>query len=123
MPRLVIRQGEGTGRDHVLGAGECVVGREPGVHFLLDDTLCSRRHFRVVQDGGLYFVEDLGSTNGTLLNGRRAKRERLGDGDRIRAGGTELEFVQKDLFGGVASARLPDPVAAPAPSRRRKHVR
>jgi pSer/pThr/pTyr-binding forkhead associated (FHA) protein len=123
MPRLVIRQGEGTGRDHALGAGECVVGREPGVHFLLDDTLCSRRHFRVVQEGGLYFVEDLGSTNGTLLNGRKAKRERLSDGDRIRAGGTEMEFVQKDLFGGVAPARPPAQGASPSLSRRRRHLR
>lgn len=115
MPRLLIRKGEGVGRDHILGAGECVVGRDPGAHFVLDDSLTSRRHFRVVAEGGLYFVEDLGSTNGTRLNGRRVARERLGDGDRILVGGTELEFVQKDLFGGVASR-------SQAPVRRRRRA-
>ncbi len=116
MPRLLIRKGDGVGRDHALGAGECVVGRDPGVHFVIEDGLASRRHFRIVAQGGLYFVEDLDSTNGTRLNGRRIQRERLGDGDKIQVGSTELQFVQKDLFGGVAPA-------APVPARRRRHLR
>lgn len=97
LPRLLVKTGVAAGRDHALG-GECVVGRHPQVDFVLDDHLVSRRHFRLVQRGFAWEVEDLGSTNGTLLNGKRVRRARLQDGDRIRAGETELVFVQKDLL-------------------------
>lgn len=110
MPRLVIKQGNGIGRDHALGAAACIVGRDASAQFVLEDTLVSRRHFQVVQEGGAWFVEDLGSTNGTMLNGSRAKRARLADGDTIKAGSTTLTFVQKDILGGPA---------APVPARRR----
>jgi predicted component of type VI protein secretion system len=108
MPRLVIRKGEGVGKDHALG-GECVVGRQTGCTFVLEDTLASRRHFRVLQEGGAWWVEDLGSTNGTIVNGRKLSgRHRLSDGDVLSAGNTELLFVQKDLLGAAG---------APAPAR------
>ncbi len=110
MPRLVIRKGEGAGRDHAL-SGPCVVGRQDTAHFVLGDGLASRHHFRVVNEAGAWFVEDLGSTNGTLLNGRRVKREPLRDGDRVVAGSTELEFVQKDLLQATAAPR---PAVVPA---------
>lgn len=132
MPRLVIKQGPGVGRDHALGGGECIVGRGESVTFVLDDNLASRRHFKIVAESGAWYVEDLGSTNGTLVNGSRAQRQRLADGDLIRAGNTQLTFVQKDVFGGVAKAAkaakaAPPPASkppgAPPPSRRKKHLR
>lgn len=107
MPRLVVRQGEGIGRDQPLGVGACVVGRGPGVDFTIDDTSMSRQHFRVVGTAGTWMLEDLVSTNGTFLNGRRARRAPLKDGDTIRAGGTELRYVQKDM---LASSGLKAPV-------------
>ena len=112
MPRLVIKEGPGVGRDHMLGPVACTVGRDAGADFVLEDTSVFRKHFRVVLDGSAYFVEDLGSTNGTLVNGRKAKRIRLSDGDLIHVGETRLTFVQKDLL-----------KKAPAPVRRRKHIR
>jgi len=112
MPRLAIKEGPGVGRDHMLGPAACVVGRDAGADFVLEDGSVSRKHFRVVQDGGAYFVEDLGSTNGTVVNGRKSKRARLSDGDLIHVGATRLAFVQKDLL-----------KQAPAPTRRRKHIR
>lgn len=115
MPRLVIRQGEGVGRDQHLGVGPCVVGRGPGVDFTLDDNAMSRQHFQVVGQAGIWVLEDLGSTNGTYLNGQRARRAALKDGDAIRAGGTELRFVQKDMLAGTPSA-----LKAPVPRRRRR---
>ncbi|MDJ0521211.1 MAG: FHA domain-containing protein [Planctomycetota bacterium] len=129
MPRLVIKQGPGVGRDHALGAGECVVGRDAGATFTLEDNLASRRHFKVVAEAGAWYVEDLGSTNGTLVNGQRAQRQRLGDGDVIQAGNTRLTFVQKDMLGGggapakAAPAPAPKVKGPPPPVRRKRHIR
>lgn len=133
MPRLVIKRGAGVGRDHTLGATECVVGRDPNADFVLDDASASRRHFRVYPDQGLYFMQDLGSTNGTRVNGRRAQTFQLADGDRIQAGASEVTFVQKDPFAGApAKPRVighdkpaPTPsrkagIQAPVPRRRRR---
>ena len=126
MPRLVIRKGEGEGTDHAL-SGTCIVGRHSSANFVLGDQLVSRNHFRLVNEGGAWYVEDLGSTNGTIINGRRSKKTQLADGDVIVAGTTELQFVQKDLLGGApvrpvvpgAPAAMPAPpaaVAAPPPA-------
>ena len=128
MPRLVIKKGPGVGRDHALGGGECVVGRDESVTFVLDDHLASRRHFKVVTEAGAWFIEDLGSTNGTLVNSQRAMRQRLKDGDTIRAGNTLLTFVQKDMLGGMGVPKqireeTPKPKGPAAPVRRRKHLR
>lgn len=124
MPRLVIRKGVTAGRDHALG-GECIVGRDPSVTFVLDDQGVSRRHFRVFLQGGAWLMEDLGSTNGTLVNGRRSARQPLVDGDVIRAGSTELLFVRKDLLDGgpgaaASSKRAREPGATPVSRRRRR---
>ena len=138
MPRLVIKKGEGVGRDKVLSGGECVIGRGPDADFTIEDNLASRRHFRVMQEEGVYWVEDLGSTNGTLVNGRRTQRVQLMDGDQIQAGSTEVSFVQKDLLGMAGTKAKQPPVikkgqvppkatppkeappkAAPTPARRK----
>lgn len=116
MPRLVIKQGEGVGRDKVLSGGACIVGRDAATDFPLGDNLSSRQHFKVFQEQGAYWVEDLGSTNGTIVNGRRVARAQLMDGDLIVAGTTHLLFVQKDLLsGGRPPVRKP-PVARDAPA-------
>jgi len=116
MPRLQIKEGPGIGRDHALGAGECIIGRDAGADFVLPDSLVSRRHLRIFQEAGAWQAQDLGSTNGMLVNGRRTQRFRLSDGDVIRVGSTSLLFVQKDLLG--ESGAPPVPIR-----RRRRHLR
>lgn len=119
MPRLVIREGATVGRDHALG-GPCVLGRHPGADFVLDDDLASRRHARVRLEDGVWVLEDLDSTNGTRVNGRAIHRQPLVDGDRIRVGGTELVFVQKDLLSSPGRAADRRPKTGEAPRRRRR---
>jgi hypothetical protein len=67
--------------------------RECEIH--LSDPNVSRRHAEIRSDGGFYAIDDLGSTNGTELNGQRIKHARLSDGDVIAIGQTELTFVRE----------------------------
>lgn len=76
-------------------SGRVVVGRSRECDVQVDDANASRRHCEIVQDGGdTWEVVDLGSTNGTELNGRRVARAPLADGDRIRIGETEIVFAR-----------------------------
>ncbi len=59
------------------------IGRDPENVIVLDHTAISRFHCRISSENGQYFVRDLGSTNGTYLNGRRVNNERLSPGDEL----------------------------------------
>jgi pSer/pThr/pTyr-binding forkhead associated (FHA) protein len=74
-------------------AGELTIGRAGGCTIALpDDTFVSQIHARVFERDGEPWVEDLGSTNGTLLNGKPlSEAQRLRRGDRVQIGSTLLE--------------------------------
>src|SRR4051794_13670217 len=84
------------GRRVVLGVRGATLGRSRDCEVVVDDANVSRRHAAVVPAAGSthgWAVEDLGSTNGTKLNGRRvAEPTPLEPGDRIEVGTTELRF-------------------------------
>ncbi len=74
-----------------LPFGETIVGRDVGCTLRLNDPSVSRRHLRVIRRASEVFVEDLGSSNGTLINGRAlAAPIRVVEGDRIALGTREL---------------------------------
>jgi pSer/pThr/pTyr-binding forkhead associated (FHA) protein len=80
------------GREFLV-SGEAVIGRGPGCAVVLPDDYASARHARVFERRGRVWVEDLGSTNGTVLNGRRVTRPAmLRSGDRLQIGRTMLAF-------------------------------
>ena len=85
---------DGPGTRHQLTTGRNVIGRGTEADIRLPDTGVSRKHVDVVLDGGTATVEDLGSTNGTLVNGRRVSRLALADGDVIRIGHSVLVYRQ-----------------------------
>ena len=68
------------------------IGRSRECDVQLADTNVSRRHAEVTRDGDEWWITDLGSTNGTEVNGRRVDSARLEDGDVIRIGATGLAF-------------------------------
>ena len=73
--------------------GETIVGRHVSCALRFDDSAVSRKHVRFVRTGNDVFAEDLGSTNGTMLNGKLLlERTRLADGDAIEVGGYCLEL-------------------------------
>ncbi|MGZ4507116.1 MAG: FhaA domain-containing protein [Blastococcus sp.] len=85
---------DGPGTRHELTTGRNVIGRGTEADIRLPDTGVSRKHVDVVLEGGVATVEDLGSTNGTLVNGRRISRQALADGDVIRIGHSVLVYRQ-----------------------------
>jgi len=76
-------------------AAELLLGRaEPGCARLADDAELSRRHARLSRVGDELVIEDLGSRNGTWVNGLRVERHELAPGDRVRVGVTTFELVR-----------------------------
>jgi pSer/pThr/pTyr-binding forkhead associated (FHA) protein len=80
------------GAKHELDGGPVTIGRSKDCDIQLADPNVSRRHAEVRQEGAAYWVVDLGSTNGLEVNGRRQKRAKLRQGDKITLGSTELVF-------------------------------
>jgi hypothetical protein len=80
------------GTRHELDSGKAVIGRSKDCDIQLPDPNVSRRHAEVRQEGAAYWIVDLDSTNGMEVNGRRQKRAKLRQGDRITLGSTELVF-------------------------------
>jgi hypothetical protein len=72
--------------------GRALLGRSKECDVRISDPNVSRRHAEVRQEGSAYWIVDLDSTNGVVVNGRRHKRAKLGDGDRITLGSTEIVF-------------------------------
>jgi hypothetical protein len=81
-----------NGTRHELDQRQVVIGRSKECDIQLPDPNVSRRHAEVRQEGAAYWVVDLDSTNGMEVNGRRQKRAKLRQGDRIVLGSTELVF-------------------------------
>jgi hypothetical protein len=80
------------GTRHELDGARATIGRSKDCDIQVPDPNVSRRHAEVRQEGAAYWVVDLGSTNGMEVNGRRQKRAKLRQGDRITLGSTELVF-------------------------------
>ena len=95
---LTVLRGESVGAFYVIEQHQTVIGREPEIGFSIEDERLSRRHACIVRAGACYFIEDLGSTNGTFVDGKRVrKRHALEDGCRIFLGSsTVLHFRMHD---------------------------
>jgi two-component system cell cycle response regulator len=97
---LVFVEGEAVLGLTVALAEEIVLGRDPACAVTLPSDDVSRRHARVAPEDGGHVVADLGSTNGTWVNGREVERHRLAGGDRIQVGSFVAAYVaQGDAAG------------------------
>lgn len=81
-----------TSRTWPISKEAVVIGRLDGCDVVIADPGVSRRHAEVRREGDEWVIVDLGSTNGTEINGKRLNRHRLQPGDRIVLGDTTLEF-------------------------------
>ena len=99
---LVVLQGsESEIGTHVMLDKPVTIGRDPKTELPLQDEGISRRHCRIAFDKekGAFFIEDLNSTNGTLLNGKRLQAtKKLEAGDRIYLGACVVKFTYSDAL-------------------------
>ena len=90
---LIVLSGPRLGTRSVLGEKAVEIGRSPACHLQLDSDSVSRRHARIEWNDQSHHLFDLGSTNGTFLNGDRVKEGVLKDGDRVGIGKLQLKYV------------------------------
>ncbi|MDF1562972.1 MAG: FHA domain-containing protein [Deltaproteobacteria bacterium] len=127
---LKVTAGPGAGQSLSFDQAEVTFGRTSDNDVVLYDPNVSRRHFHIVQSGGGYLLEDLGSSNGTQVNGHGVQSHPLSSGDQISAGDAVFVFqeagarrsappARRSRGGGEAPAPAPRGGAAPAAPRSR----
>ncbi|HEX8793037.1 MAG TPA: FHA domain-containing protein [Polyangiaceae bacterium] len=75
---------------------QILVGRSSDLDMVLVEDMVSRKHARIAMQGDQIWIEDLGSTNGTFVNGEKIKRARLKEGDRVLIGTSILKLIAGD---------------------------
>jgi pSer/pThr/pTyr-binding forkhead associated (FHA) protein len=93
LPQLVVVAGDrNLGTRYQLDE-DMMIGRASSSAIVVDDTYASEQHARLFAGSGGFYVEDVGSTNGTYVNGRKISYPfELREGDRVKIGKTVLEF-------------------------------
>ncbi len=101
---------------------EYVIGRSAGADVVVDDRGCSGRHALIVSLGNQFFIRDLGSSNGTAVNGEAVQEAPITAGDRITIGGTTiavdaeaLNTVDDDILLARTMHKIPIPQPQPPP--------
>jgi pSer/pThr/pTyr-binding forkhead associated (FHA) protein len=88
---------------------EILIGRGSDLDMVLVEDMVSRRHARITSYGGDIFIEDMGSTNGTFVNGEKISKVRLKEGDRILVGTSIIKLVANDTsYDTEQVAELPE---------------
>ena len=109
---LHIIGGNDRGKQFELNKPEMRIGRGTDQDVVLADIAVSRRHVTVLMDGQRFRLKDLGSGNGSLVNGQRVDTVILNDGDQIEIGNTLMRF---DHAASRPNAPAPAPAPTPAP--------
>lgn len=105
---FLVIAGEGIGRFIKLDRDEFIIGREPGfADIVFRDDAISKQHAKVRLRNGLVEIEDLGSSNGTFVDGKEVERATLKDGSRVLLGrSTVLTLTFQDRIGEQFQQRM-----------------
>ncbi len=130
--RLIIVAGPDLGLEWAFKSREIIIGRDEDCQLVMSDIAVSRRHARIGLDGEHFTLTDLGSGNGTFLNGVRIQEEQLSAGDEIIIGERTLRFVELNEAPATSAAQpvqpglqppavndVPQPGERPRPAGRR----
>src|SRR5580658_6852455 len=85
---------------------QIIVGRSSDLDMVLVEDMVSRKHARIAMQSDQIWIEDLGSTNGTFVNGEKIKRARLKEGDRVLIGTSILKLIAGDGSNDSADAKV-----------------
>jgi hypothetical protein len=85
---------------------QIVIGRSSELDMVLVEDMVSRKHAKIVVTSGKVTIEDLGSTNGTFVNGEKIKQARLKEGDRILIGTSILKLVVSTKVAEITDAQI-----------------
>ncbi|MEX0613523.1 MAG: ATP-binding protein [Pirellulales bacterium] len=102
MPSLFVIQGRDQGSRFRLDDARVMIGRGTSNAVQLHDTEISREHAELHRSGNVFVIRDLGSSNGTFVNGQQVKEQELASGDQLQLGRTLL------LYTGVTEGRVED---------------
>ncbi len=97
---LLVMRGPNAGSTFRLDNDLTTAGRHPDSDIFLDDVTVSRRHVEFYRENGRFTVRDVGSLNGTYVNGSRIEETELAGGDEVQIGKFRLQFLTSpDLWG------------------------
>jgi len=121
--QLTMRSGPNPGTVYALDTDQISIGRDSTNEITVNDAEVSRRHSRLTFQGGKYVLEDMGSTNGTYVNGQRLTGPRVLKSGEVISLGEQIVFVYEavdsDPGATMVSSRNvagpPRPVATPPP--------
>jgi pSer/pThr/pTyr-binding forkhead associated (FHA) protein len=106
--QLTIAEGKEAGKEFLFEQDSVLIGRVTECDIVLYDAGISRRHCRIFSEGGGYFVEDLGSSNGTRVNGNPISgKQSLSEDDAISLGGVVFRFRPADAAAPSAEEGAP----------------
>src|SRR6187431_2010694 len=111
MPKIQLTTTDGTKLEFDLTIDRATIGRAEGNDIMIPDGSVSSRHGEILVKGDGIELVDLGSTNGTHVNGQRVERADVGPGGTFKLG-----TVEGKVLGAPAPAAAPAPAPAPAPS-------
>jgi pSer/pThr/pTyr-binding forkhead associated (FHA) protein len=104
VPFLVVIDGQNEGREFDIDGDVVNMGRGPDNDLVFPDMGCSRRHAVIEKHGDKYVITDLGSGNGTVVNGKKIQRHQLKSADEIEIGSSVLQFVDPGERGSVTTS-------------------
>ena len=121
MAKLVVLSAGFNGRTHELNVDTTTIGRVEDNTFQITDPSVSSHHCEIILRGGEVVIKDLGSTNGSFINGEKISESVLKPGQTLRLGQIELQLLTEGM--PVPPPRAPAPApggSAPAPAPAKK---
>lgn len=124
MPKLLLKFEAAVIREYKVDKPAMTIGRKPDNDIMLDNQAVSGHHCKIYQSGDTYFVEDLNSTNGTMVNGKKVLKSGLHHGDAIGIIKYSLTFLVEGAqapnaappAAGAQASKPATVVPAPAPA-------
>jgi len=96
MLRIILKFNSTVIKELKIDQDEVIIGRDSGNDVQIDNVAVSREHPKIIRDQNYYFIEDLNSTNGTFINGKKINKKFLKENDEISIGKHSLQIIFED---------------------------